>query len=77
MTLRPGPAAFAVYGPGRRINQVLFSHLDQAVDAAYIAVQGGGRDREKLREAIRLAVRRVTTRWTGKKPIVDVLIIDA
>jgi ribonuclease J len=29
-----------------------------------------------LREAIRLAVRHVATRWTGKKPIVDVLIIE-
>jgi hypothetical protein len=37
---------------------------------------GGDRDIEALRERVRLAVRRVATRWTGKKPIVDVLIID-
>ena len=30
----------------------------------------------RLREAIRLAVRKVATRWTGKKPIVDVLILE-
>ena len=29
-----------------------------------------------LRENLRLAVRRVATSWTGKKPIVDVLIVE-
>ncbi len=41
--------------------------------------QGGGRPRrntDKLREDIRLSVRKVATRWTGKKPIVDVLLIE-
>jgi ribonuclease J len=28
-----------------------------------------------LRESIRLAVRRSATEWTGKKPVVDVLIV--
>ena len=28
-------------------------------------------------EDIRLSVRKVATRWTGKKPIVDVLIVEA
>ena len=28
------------------------------------------------REAVRLAVRKVATRWTGKKPVVDVLILE-
>ncbi|WP_326524403.1 ribonuclease J [Sphingomonas sp.] len=53
--------------------------IDEAIDAAEEAVQGNraGKDRDKLREAIRLAVRRVATRWTGKKPIVDVLLIEA
>ena len=36
----------------------------------------GPRDRERLREDVRLAVRRVATRWTGKKPVVDVLIVE-
>jgi len=26
---------------------------------------------------VRLAVRKIATRWTGKKPIVDVLLIEA
>ncbi len=51
--------------------------LDEAEEAAAEAVNGArGRDRDKLREDIRLAVRRVATRWTGKKPVVDVLIIE-
>jgi ribonuclease J len=51
--------------------------LDEAVDAVRVATRKGGRDRDKLREDIRLATRRVATRWTGKKPIVDVLLIEA
>jgi ribonuclease J len=57
--------------------------LVEAVAAAQAAVKsevGKGRgkpaQRDSMREAIRLAVRRVATRWTGKKPIVDVLIIE-
>ncbi|HVI98762.1 MAG TPA: ribonuclease J, partial [Sphingomonas sp.] len=50
--------------------------LAEAVDAAADAVTDGGRDREDLREKVRLAVRRAATRWTGKKPIVDVMIIE-
>ncbi|MBP8230849.1 MAG: MBL fold metallo-hydrolase, partial [Rhizorhabdus sp.] len=49
--------------------------LSDAADAAEAAVRKGGRDEVKLREAVRLAVRRRATAWTGKKPIVDVSII--
>jgi len=34
-------------------------------------------DVQVLREGLRLGVRRVATRWTGKKPVVDVLVIEA
>ena len=34
-------------------------------------------EEEALRERVRLAVRRTATRWTGKKPLVDVLVIRA
>jgi len=51
--------------------------IAEAAQAAAEAATGGPRDVEKLREEVRLAVRRVATRWTGKKPIVDVLIIEA
>jgi ribonuclease J len=51
--------------------------LAEAEEAAAEAVADRkGNDREKLREGIRLAVRRVATRWTGKKPVVDVLILE-
>jgi ribonuclease J len=50
--------------------------LDDAADAAAEAMKGAPRDRERLREDVRLAVRRVATRWTGKKPIVDVVIVQ-
>jgi ribonuclease J len=49
--------------------------LAEAVDAASQAVAKGARDPERLREDVRLAVRRAATRWTGKKPIVDVLVV--
>jgi ribonuclease J len=48
-----------------------------AADAAAEAVKKDWRDREKLRETLRLAVRRVAVRFTGKKPVVDVLLIEA
>ncbi|MDE0877931.1 MAG: ribonuclease J [Sphingomonas bacterium] len=51
--------------------------IEDAIAAAGEAVKGGRKDVERRREDIRLAVRRVATRWTGKKPIVDVLLIEA
>ena len=49
--------------------------LDEARDAAAEAAAKGGKDEAKLRESIRLAVRRRATAWTGKKPVVEVSII--
>ena len=46
-----------------------------AAEAARKAAGEGSRDEAKLRESIRLAVRRVATEWTGKKPVVDVLLV--
>ena len=40
------------------------------------AVKDRKGDTEKLRESIRLGVRRVASSWTGKKPIVDVMIVE-
>ncbi|CAN5374520.1 ribonuclease J [soil metagenome] len=51
--------------------------IEETVAAVAAATKQAPKDREKLREAIRLAARRVATRWTGKKPIVDVLLIEA
>lgn len=50
--------------------------LDEAADAAAEAVRKDGRDIEKLRESVRLAVRRAAVRFTGKKPVVDVLLVE-
>ncbi|WP_169715676.1 ribonuclease J [Sphingomonas mucosissima] len=50
--------------------------IAEAEDAAAEAVRTGGRDRDRLREDVRLAVRRCVTRWTGKKPIVDVMLLE-
>jgi Predicted hydrolase of the metallo-beta-lactamase superfamily len=50
--------------------------IDEMRDAAEQAATGPARDREKLREAIRLGVRRIATDWTGKKPVVDVMLVD-
>jgi len=51
--------------------------LVEACDAAADAVRQHKGDLAALRESLRLAVRRVATKWTGKKPVVDVLIIEA
>ncbi|HEV7658242.1 MAG TPA: ribonuclease J [Allosphingosinicella sp.] len=49
--------------------------LREAGEAAAEAVAKGAGNEDKLREAIRLAVRRCATDWTGKKPVVSVLLV--
>ena len=51
--------------------------LDEAADAAAEVVRKHRGNLDDLRETLRLGVRRVATRWTGKKPVVDVLVIEA
>ncbi|CCW18691.1 Metallo-beta-lactamase family protein,RNA-specific [Sphingobium indicum BiD32] len=53
------------------------SFLAEAADDAAAVIPKGSHEEEAVRERIRLAVRRAATRWTGKKPIVDVLLIRA
>jgi ribonuclease J len=48
--------------------------IADATDSATRAFQAGG-DEERQREAVRLAVRRCATAWTGKKPLVEVMLI--
>ena len=45
-----------------------------AVDSATRAFESGA-DEERQREAVRLAVRRCATAWTGKKPLVEVMLV--
>jgi len=49
--------------------------IADASDAASKAFKPGG-DEDKMREAVRLAVRRCATLWTGKKPVVEVMLIQ-
>src|SRR5512139_152812 len=49
--------------------------LADACDAAERAYEPT-RDVEKVRESVRLAVRRCATLWTGKKPVVDVMLVE-
>ncbi|HZF44583.1 MAG TPA: ribonuclease J [Sphingomonadaceae bacterium] len=49
--------------------------LADASQAASQAVAKGAASPDKLTEAVRLAVRKSATTWTGKKPVVEVLIV--
>jgi ribonuclease J len=49
--------------------------LEEACAAVTGAAKKGAKDENKLKEAIRLAVRRCASEWTGKKPVVDVLLV--
>ena len=49
--------------------------IADATDAAARAFTPRG-DEEKVREAVRLAVRRCATLWTGKKPLVEVMMLQ-
>ena len=48
--------------------------IRDAADMAARAVEPGA-DPDRLKEAVRLAVRRCATAWTGKKPVVEVLVL--
>jgi ribonuclease J len=51
---------------------------DFVADAADAAARAYSRDADadRVREAVRLAVRRCATVWTGKKPVVDVSLLE-
>src|SRR4051794_28967136 len=49
--------------------------IADATDSAKRAFSPGV-DEEKVRESIRLAVRRCATLWTGKKPLVEVMLLQ-
>ena len=49
--------------------------IADATDAATRAFSPGV-DEEKVRESVRLAVRRCATLWTGKKPLVEVMLLQ-
>ena len=49
--------------------------IADATDAATRAFTPRG-DEVKVRESVRLAVRRCATLWTGKKPLVEVMMLQ-
>lgn len=61
---------------GVPIEEDIDDFLDEACRAAEKAVREWRGDLASLRENLRLAVRRVATSWTGKKPIVEVLVVE-
>ncbi|MFC7537006.1 ribonuclease J [Sphingomonas sp. GCM10030256] len=61
---------------GVPVEQDRSDFLRDAADVAARAVEPR-MDEEKLRETVRLAVRRCATVWTGKKPIVEVMLVRA
>jgi ribonuclease J len=48
--------------------------ISDATDAATRAYRPGA-DEDAVRESVRLAVRRCATLWTGKKPLVEVMML--
>ena len=65
---------------GLPLDEDLVPFCDEAAEDASAVLRkqgkGGVQNIEKAREAVRIAVRQCATRWTGKKPVVDVLIIE-
>ena len=64
----------SVRGFGVPVEEDRDDFIADATDAAARAFKPGG-DEDKAREAVRLAVRRCATVWTGKKPLVDVAFV--
>lgn len=62
---------------GVPVEEDKLAFLEEAAEEAAAVVPKGSQEEEALRERVRLAVRRTATRWTGKKPLVDVLVIRA
>ncbi|MCI4589223.1 ribonuclease J [Sphingobium sp. BYY-5] len=62
---------------GVPVEEDKMAFLAEAAEEAAAVVPKGSQEEEALRERVRLAVRRTATRWTGKKPVVDVLLIRA
>jgi len=60
--------AFAALGKEAGLKAIVLGAHGKAFSA--------GADEERLRESIRLAVRRCATLWTGKKPLVEVMILQ-
>ena len=49
--------------------------IGEAEEAVETVIDKGAANEDALREALRLGVRRVATEWTGKKPIVEIMLM--
>lgn len=49
--------------------------IREAEEAVEAVIDKGAANEDALREALRLGVRRVATEWTGKKPIVEIMLM--
>ena len=75
MTAKGDLAGSILVSPfGVPVEEDRYDFIADATDAAEHAFDGK-LDEDKLREALRLAVRRCATLWTGKKPVVDVQFV--
>ena len=75
MLFRSGEPEVRIQGvPAEEDRDALIA--DACAAAAKVVGEAKGGDREKLREAIRLATRRVAVRYTGKKPVMDVMLVE-
>lgn len=68
--------AAEVHCNGVPLDEDLDAFIEEANEEAIAAMRDWSSDIEKLRENVRLAIRRCAHRWTGKKPIVNVLIVE-
>ncbi len=68
--------ALEIHCNGVPLDEDLDGFLEEAHKDAIAAMDVWLSDIEKLRENVRIAVRRCAHRWTGKKPIVNVLIVE-
>jgi ribonuclease J len=75
-----GGGRIAVTGVGLPLDEDYAGFVDEAcedVAAALARLKGGAaRDREARSEAARLAARRAAQRWSGKKPQMQILLLD-
>ena len=67
-------SAFVLLPFGVPVEEDRDDFINDATDAATRAFSRG--DEEAMREAVRLAVRRCATLWTGKKPVVEVMLLQ-
>ena len=67
----------AITAQGVPVEEDKADFLAQCADAAGAAARkGDSRQTEKYAESIRVAVRKVAREWTGKKPVMDVQVVQ-